>query len=267
MSLPLLTSIRNPRVQQVRRLHDGRGRREAGVFVVEGTRLLEALLVADWPVREVYVVPEREGTLPAAWRDRTTVVASHVYAAMSTLEHPEGVLAVVELPVAPRMPAVRPDSLWLALDGLQDPGNVGALIRTADAAGVEAVLLGPGCADPFQPKVVRASMGSVFHVPMVRVPDMLACCASTRASGMRWVATTLDDAVPLWHAALAGPLCWWMGREGTGLPKAALAAADIRVHIPMPGRAESLNAAAAAAVCLFETARRRRPDEVRPAGS
>lgn len=254
----MLTSVQNPRVKRVRRLHEAKGRREEGAFLVEGTRLVEVLRARAWGVREVYVLEERLALVPEEWQDRVTVVAPHVFGVMSALEHPEGLLAVVELPRAEPLPRVEPDAVWLALDGLQDPGNVGALLRTADAAGVTTVVLGPGCADPFQPKVVRASMGSVFHVRMVRVPDMLACCAATRAAGMRWVATTLERAQPLWDADLDGPVCWWIGREGTGLSAEALEAADLRVHIPMTGRAESLNAAAAAAVCLFETTRRRR---------
>ncbi|MEB3203981.1 MAG: RNA methyltransferase [Candidatus Sericytochromatia bacterium] len=258
MNGSVLTSVQNPRIKRVRRLHDGKARRDEGAFLVEGTRLIEALRDSGWPVREVYLLEERFAVVPPEWHDRITVVAPHVFGAMSTLEHPEGVLAVVDLPQAPSLPDIGPDALWLALDGLQDPGNVGAMIRTADAAGVGTIVLGPGCADPFQPKVVRSSMGSIFHVRMTRVPDILACAAATRASGMRWIATTLDRAQSLWEASLEGPVCWWIGREGTGLPPEALEAADIRVHIPMAGRAESLNAAAAAAVCLFETTRRRR---------
>ena len=142
----------------------------------------------------------------------------------------------------------------ILLDGVQDPGNVGAILRTAAAAGVGQALLSPGCAAAWSPKVLRAGQGAHFALAIHEDADLGAFMADYRGTT---AVTCLDDATPLYDACWDGPLAWVFGAEGQGVRGELLAAARLRIRIPMPGAVESLNVAAAAAVCLFEALRRK----------
>ncbi len=139
--------------------------------------------------------------------------------------------------------------------GVSEPGNAGTLIRIADAMGADAVLLAGHTVDPYNGKCLRASAGSIFHLPVVVEPDAVAAVTALKAAGLAVLATTLDDAVDLADAELDGPTAWLFGPEAHGLPAEVTALADQRVRIEMPGHAESLNVAAAAAICLYQSAR------------
>jgi TrmH family RNA methyltransferase len=163
-------------------------------------------------------------------------------------------VVVAKLPREPALPEIGPSALWLVADALQDPANLGAMIRTADAAGADAVIVGPGTTDPWSPKAVRASMGSVLHLPIVPVADL----GAARLPPMCWIALAPRSGKSLYDLDLTGPVALRVGNEKKGLAPEAVAEADEAIAIPMPGRAESLNAAAAVAVCLFEAVRQRR---------
>lgn len=257
MPVPPITSVHNPRVKLVRKLHEPKWRRREGLFLIEGKALVEEAFQAGWPIEEVMATAGWLSRHPWPHEMPFTQVSDHVMEAMSALETPEGILALARLPRESALPAVHDRSLWLVADGLRDPGNLGTMIRTADAAGADAVLVGPGTVDPFAPKTVRASMGSIFHLAVVAVPDLEAAHDATFRQGMRWLALVPRARRSVYDEDLTGPLALWVGNEATGLDPRALAAADVQVAIPMPGRAESLNAAAAVAVCLFEAVRQR----------
>jgi TrmH family RNA methyltransferase len=142
--------------------------------------------------------------------------------------------------------------------GVSEPGNAGALIRIADAMGAAAVVLAGHAVDPYNGKCLRASTGSIFHLPVIVEPDTVAAVTALRDGGLRVLATTLDGAVDLADADLTAPTAWLFGPEAQGLPVEVAALADHRVRIEMPGNAESLNVAAAAAICLYQSARARR---------
>ncbi|MBU6429328.1 MAG: RNA methyltransferase [Cyanobacteria bacterium REEB65] len=258
---PLITSVQNPRVKRVRRLQEAKGRRQEGILLLEGTRLVEEAQRSDWPIVELYATEDWLTAHPGL-ASLAIAVAPHVLAAMSTLETPEGVLALTPLPTNTSLPAITAEAMWVGCDRLQDPGNLGAILRTADAAGAAAVLTTLGTVDPYSPKVLRASMGSALHLPVLPVADLAAFRQQTEASGMRWAAAVPRAGQSLFDVDLRGPICWWLGSEAAGLQRQILDLADIVVEIPMPGRAESLNAAAAAAVCLFETVRQRGDSKV-----
>ncbi len=255
---PEIRSRRNPKVQQVRRLlRNARARRDAGQFVAEGVRLAEEALAAGWRPAWVLFSTEigaRGQAVVEAFRQQGVPVFAalpEVMQAASATETPQGVLLVLPLP-APRWPD-NADFL-LVLDGVRDPGNVGTMLRTAWAAGVQGVLLSPDCADPFNPKVVRAGMGAHFHLPLRRAPwrallPLLEGKARFLAAGGEGVAYTEAD--------FRQPLALIVGGEAHGAGQAARQAATQAVHIPMPGAAESLNAAVAAGVLMFEVVRQR----------
>jgi len=257
----VITSVQNPRVKAVRKLHEPKWRKREGLFLLEGTALVEEAARSKWPLEAVFATGD--------WLKRHDLdgmiveeVSDPVLSALSTLESPEGVVATARLPGDAPLPDVQHGSLWVVADAIQDPGNLGAIIRSADAAGADAILCGPGTADPFGPKAVRASMGSVLHLPIVSVPDLDAAHetarhADPRHGGMRWIALAPRAGKSLYEADLCGPIALWLGNEAAGLSSDALGQADEVVTVPMPGRAESLNAAASAAVVLFEAVRQR----------
>ena len=259
----LITSRRNPLVGRLRDLRDGRGRREQGCLLLEGTHLLQEamrlglvpdLVVATpaWMAR----FPHLLAALPAATPLRP--MAAEVLEAAATTRSPDGVLAVLPTP-EPRLAG--PASFVLALDRLQDPGNLGTLLRTALAAGVDEVWLGEG-ADPHQPKVLRSSSGAVLALPLVRLEaDQLAGrLDGARRSGLQVVAAVLPspawpDPPPYWRHDWTQSTVLLLGNEGAGLDLRLLEPGDVVVTIPHSPAVESLNVAVAAAPLLLERRR------------
>jgi TrmH family RNA methyltransferase len=275
MSAPIrLTSHQNPRIKAVARLRKQRERRKQGLLVVEGPRELDRALAAGLGVREFYCSPELLGAAGDSagadgWLERLPPAAQRfevpagLFKKMALLPEPSGLLAVCEQPrwSLHTLPAVRSKSLYLVAVGIEKPGNLGAMARTAEAAGCEALLLGQSVVDPFNPHAIRNSTGAVFTLPTLSVErdQLLTWC---RDHGIRLAAATLERARPYTEVDLTGPLALAIGAEDRGLDRAWHEAADAtngpRLHIPMQGRVvDSLNAANAAAVLLFEACRQR----------
>jgi TrmH family RNA methyltransferase len=220
----------------------------------------------SYVVRELFVTStaaDRETDLlrAAASRDVPVVlVDDRVARTLGDTETPQGVVAVVQQP-RHRLDSVLAGGprLVAMLCGVADPGNAGTVIRTADAAGADAVVLTRGSTDPYAGKCVRATAGSLFHLPVVTGVSAEPTIDSMRGAGLTVLATTLDgDSIDEVEDVLAGPVAWLFGNEAHGLDADVTAAADRRVRVPIRGRAESLNLAAAAAVCLYATVRAQR---------
>lgn len=234
-------------------------------FVVEGPQAVREALVAG-VLTELYAEPGRQPQLEQAARSAGVPVhaaAPQVLTAMAQTVTPQGVLGIaqmVQLPLeaalgqAPRLVAV--------LEAAADPGNAGTVVRTADAAGADVVVLTQGSVDPHNGKCVRATAGSLFHLPVVSDVPTGQAVAAARERGLQVLATTaggehdLDDLLDA--GRLAAPTAWLFGSEAAGLSAGALALADCTVRVPLHGRAESLNVAATAAVCLYASARAQR---------
>ncbi len=255
------SSRQNPRLKEAARLlASSRDRRKAARCVLEGEHLIgvyldrvgapEALLVVEGMLADPRIAALAT-RVPA--RDVVAVPAA-LFAEVSTLPAAIGALAIVPTP-APALPA--PARFHLLLDDLQDPGNVGTILRTAAAAGVDQVLLSKHCAFAWAPKVLRAGQGAHFLTTIVEDVDLPRWSAAFRAAGGQVAASVARDGVDLHAAPWHWPLAVAIGNEGAGLSAPLLAVADVRVTIPMPGGIESLNAAAAAAVVLFEAVRAR----------
>jgi TrmH family RNA methyltransferase len=256
----MITSARNPRIQWVRSLQSrSRDRREEGAFVVEGVRLVEDALAAGWDFRlALYTddLNERGRSLVAALAARgipVEQVTPQVMRAASDTETPQGILAVLPLPGL-AMPE-QLDFLFIP-DAVRDPGNLGSMLRTASAAGVQAVVLSPGAVDAFAPKVVRAGMGAHFRLPLLSL-GWEEIRAHIRRAGLRVFLASAGQGTVCWQADFQRPLALIVGGEAEGAGSEAQALADEQVQIPMPGRLESLNAAAAAAILLFDVLRQR----------
>ncbi len=228
------------------------GRRRAGRFLAEGPNLVQAAIARGLAI-EVFgtaAAVDRHAALIAG--TPVQLVTERAAKALSDTVTPAGLVAVCEQP-AGVLPA-EPTLVAVAV-GVSEPGNAGTLIRIADAMGADAVLLAGHTVDPYNGKCLRASAGSIFHLPVVVEPDAVAAVTALKAAGLAVLATTLDDAVDLADAELDGPTAWLFGPEAHGLPAEVTALADQRVRIEMPGHAESLNVAAAAAICLYQSAR------------
>jgi len=248
-----ITSRKNPLMTQIRKLISSRSfRREKGLFLGDGTKLLEEALRWNAPLAAVVAV---EGTeIPALPEEvRLVEVPGDVMTSISPMESPQGLLFLSKMP-GTGAPDKLEGSRYLVLDGLQDPGNVGTIWRTADALGADGLILVNGCADPWNPKTVRATMGACFRLPVYEVgaeklPQLL------ERSGLPLYATALrEDTVDLRQADLCR-CALVIGSEGKGVSQALLDLSARTLKIPMRERCESLNAAAAAAVVLWEMAR------------
>ena len=243
----MITSVENPRVKDVVRLRKGRERRRTGLFIVEGRREVERASAAGLNVVATYFAPAL-----IDWNAGGEEVSERVLAKMAYRAEPEGVLAVVEAPHRELPPN---GTLYLAAVGIEKPGNLGALARTAAAAGADALIVAEAQADPWNPNAIRASTGAVFTLPVVE-----ATLEEVRALAAQLVATVTGRATHHTQADLTQALTLAVGAEDTGLPEAWLEAADLSVTIPLATTAtDSLNAATAAAIVLFE-ARRQRAD-------
>ncbi|SDD05252.1 RNA methyltransferase, TrmH family [Geodermatophilus telluris] len=255
-----LLTERSGRVAAARKLTRRAGRDTAGAFLAEGRQAVsEALAAAGEDVREVFATEAAAAAhrdLLAATAVPVRLVTERAAASLSETVTPQGLVAVCALRDVPADAlAAAPPPLAVGLAGLADPGNAGTVLRTADACGAGAVVFGAGSADPFGGKAVRSSAGSLFHVDVVRSAPLGPLVAAVRERGVTVLAadgggeTALDEL----GTALAGPVLWLFGNEARGVPPELAAAADARVRIPMRGRAESLNLAAAAAICLYAT--------------
>ncbi|HEU5362202.1 MAG TPA: RNA methyltransferase [Gaiellaceae bacterium] len=240
----MITSVDNPRVKEVLRLRKGRERRRAGLFVAEGPREVARARAAGLRVHATYFAP---GLL--VW-DEGEEVDERVLRRMSYRAEPEGVLAVVEIPQRTLPPN---STLLLVAVGIEKPGNLGAMARTADAAGADALLAGDARSDPWNPNAIRASTGAVFTLPIVDVTaDVVARLPH------RKVAAILGASHPHTTPDYTGPTAFLVGPEDRGLDDTWRAVADTHVEIPMKGAtADSLNASTAAAVLLYEAVRQR----------
>lgn len=249
-----ITSRKNPLLMKIRKLSSGsaRARREAGEYLGDGVKLLEEALCWEAPLTTVVVtegvqVPE----LPQGVR--AIQVPQDVMETISPMNTPQGALFLARLPET-TLPERLEGRRYLVLDGVQDPGNVGTIWRTADALGADGLLLVNGCADPYGPKTVRASMGACFRLPVWEAgPKEL--CALLERSGLPLYATALRaDTVSLEQAGL-GRCAVIIGSEGRGVSQSLLDRSGQTIRIPMRSRCESLNAAAAASVVLWEMVR------------
>lgn len=250
---------RTPRVVSARKLLRRAGRDKAGRFLVEGAQAVREAL-AHGRVHEVFATDaaarRHEAMLAGV---PVTRVTDAVAAALSDTVTPQGLVAVcalVDVPLAEAL-AGAPRLVAVAA-GIADPGNAGTLVRVADAAGADAVLLAGDTVDPHNGKAVRASTGSLFHLPVARDRDATAVLHACRAAGLTLLVADgrgeLDLHGPDTAPVLAGPTAWVFGGEAHGVPAPLAALADHRVRVPIHGRAESLNLATAAAVCLYASA-------------
>jgi len=262
----VITSAANPLVKRWRRLGERRERARAGEFTVEGGQPVWRAVDAGWTLRQLVVcrdlLTHPEAIAMVDDLEAAGVPVAHLsrelFTRISERDRPSGIGAIVAARSTPLGEfAVDADATLVALDQVGNPGNLGTIIRTADAAGAAAVVLIGHGADPFDPAAVKASMGSVFGLPVLRAADLGDFFGWAADLGITVAATTGAASTTIWEANYRRPLALLFGAEGPGLPDEAIERADLAVRIPMTGTAESLNLAVAVAVTLYDAQRGR----------
>lgn len=249
-----ISSADNPQYKLLKKIAGaGRERRKLGQTLLDGVHLLSALADSGGSphllvLRADAVTAPEIAQCAARFADTPRIVLSaSLFDRLSPVEHPTGILALLDIP----QPTPRPGACCVLLENIQDPGNLGGILRSAAAAGVDAVYLSHGCAEAWSPKALRAGMGAHFVLAVheqQNLAEVAAACDSV-------IATTLGATQSLYATDLTGRVAFLFGNEGAGLSPNLLAHATCQVTIPMPGKVESLNVAAAAAICLFERVR------------
>ena len=263
MAGDLITSTANPRVKAADRLRDRRERDERGRTIVDGTREILRAIEAGADVDELWVAPGQcrsddcRAARAAVPADRQIEASEAVLDRLAFGDRSEGIVAVVRTPSTSLGGVVRaPDSIVVVLEGVEKPGNLGAVLRSVDAAGAGALILADPRTDPFNPNVIRASLGTVFAVPIgVGSADEVRAWLGER--GLRVVAALVDGPTQHWDADLTGPIALVLGSEAGGLTGGWSGPGVVTVRLPMLGVADSLNVSVTAAVLLFEARRQR----------
>jgi TrmH family RNA methyltransferase len=264
----VITSAANPLVKRMRLLADRKHRRREAAFLVEGIQPVWQAVEAQAEIEVIIVAPELlrhpGATAMVAEQEaagvRVARLSGELFGRISDREGPSGLAAIVRAaPVTLAGLAAGADSVFVVVHSAGNPGNIGTIIRTASAASAAGVILIGPSADPYDPAAVKASMGALFTVPVASAESVAEFLDWAHRGGVRVAATSARGSVTMWHADLAPPLAILLGSEGPGLPADVLAAADLRVAIPMTGTAESLNLAVAAGILLYEVRRRQWP--------
>ena len=240
----MITSTKNDTIKQWMKLHKKKYREQMGQFLLEGDHLVEEAVGSDWDIDQLIVREDRQ--TDARLKDyRMTVVTDQVFKALANTPSPQGVMAVVNIKTyqADQFKKI------LVLDNVQDPGNVGTMIRTADAFNYDGIILGEGTVDLFNDKVIRSTQGSLFHLPIVKA-DLNIVLPDLRARGVHLIASTLEEAVPLDEVTVFESCAVIVGNEGSGVQKELQQLSDVKVKIPITGKAESLNVGVAAGILL-----------------
>ncbi|GAB3803906.1 TrmH family RNA methyltransferase [Virgibacillus kimchii] len=241
----MITSVKNDKVKNWKKLHKRKVRKETESFLIEGFHLLEEARNSHWVIKEVIVqqkviVPDWCHSLPIL------EVSEQVFRQISRTESPQGIAAVVEMKEAQ---IIDGDHI-LIIDAVQDPGNLGTMIRTADACGFSGIVVSLDTVDIYNEKVIRATQGSLFHIP-VQQRELKTEISSLKDNGYQIWATALQGAVPFNNLDVPEKTALIVGNEGAGVKETLLAAADKTVKIPIYGKAESLNVSVAAGILMY----------------
>jgi TrmH family RNA methyltransferase len=255
----VLTSLQNPLVKQIRKLHSTKERHKQQLFLLEGTHLLEEACAVNYPLETVCCTTQWEQAHPQLWQvacnrcNRAEIVSAEVLAAIATTVQPDGVVATAKR--GEQENQVPWSGLVLAVETLQDPGNLGTIIRTAAAAGASGLWLSDDSVDLDNPKVLRASAGQWFRLNKAVSEDLKATVQECQQAGMQVIATLPTASLTYWEVDWQKPSLILLGNEGAGLSDDLATMADTQVKIPLSPGVESLNVAIAAALMLYEAQR------------
>jgi TrmH family RNA methyltransferase len=261
----LLTSTKNPLVKQLRSLGDSaKDRREQGLFLVEGTHALTEAIATAYPIAIVCCTEKWIATHPDLYNlletstdavARLEIVSEEVLQAIATTKNPDGAIAAAVMPSAKR---INIKNLGLALETIQDPANIGAIVRSAAAVDIDGMLVSSDSVDLTNPKIIRATAGQWFRCPMQTSPHLAEDIRKLQSQGVKAIATLASAEITYWDYDFRQPTLILLGNEGNGLSEELIELADASVSIPQSDRVESLNVSISAALLLYEAKRQRR---------
>lgn len=262
--MEFISSRENPVIREAKKLKEKKHREKKKQFFVEGLRFVQEALASGFEIPILFLSENSAGMLETAEIKREVnrnaqnvkvyILTEKIFKEISSTENPQGIAAIVNFKKLE--PKFETEGFYVLADRIQDPGNLGTIIRSAHAAGALGVIVTKGTVDVFNEKTLRSTMGSVFHVPVIEDYNF-SYVDKLRKSGFKLAAALPDEAECVFQAVLVGPVIIAVGNEGSGLSESIIENADIRVRIPMPGGAESLNVAAAASIMMFEAVRQR----------
>ncbi|MFD1039579.1 TrmH family RNA methyltransferase [Virgibacillus byunsanensis] len=241
----MITSVKNEKIKDWKKLHKRKERVNSKTFLIEGFHLIEEAITSNWDVIEIIL--ENDIELPNSCKDIPyTIVSDNVFQHIAQTKAPQGIAAVVQIQPPKRISG---DNVLL-VDAVQDPGNLGTIIRTADAAGFDAVVLGNDTVDLFNDKVIRATQGSLFHVPIMEA-DLITKTSELKEEGYRIWGAALENAYPFNEVTVDEKVALIVGNEGAGIQDELLRLVDTIVKIPIYGKAESLNVSVASGILMY----------------
>lgn len=265
-----ITSSQNPLIKEIKSLKTKKVREEKGMFFIEGLKFVQEALKENFGLEsilmsECFASSDKGAELLALLRTKIGkceqvscyLIPDRLFNELSDTDTPQGVLGMIQMKQYTLGEVMVGDCMFLILDSLQDPGNMGTIIRTADAAGFTAVLVLKGCVDIYNPKVLRSTMGSIFHIPVIYIEKAEECFQELISCGLNIYAAHLDGTINYFELDLRKNIALVVGNEANGISNEIALLAHKLIRIPMIGRSESLNASIAAGILMYESVRQR----------
>ena len=260
-----ITSIRNPLIKEIKSLYRKKDRMKNKSFIIEGIKVVEEAINNNYPIKNIIYTDQLFKTKDGEdffqrikSLDNMVYVAENIFKEISDTENPQGILgvAIYEYNNIKEIEVIK-NPFLLLLDGVQDPGNMGTIIRTADAFNIDGIIITEGCVDPYNPKVVRATMGSIFRVPLYYISNTAENLTELKNQNIGIYSTSLNGSIPIYEANFKEGFVLSIGNESKGVSEEVFSLSDQLIKIPMPGMAESLNAGVAASIIMYEAMKQR----------
>jgi TrmH family RNA methyltransferase len=262
--MDIITSNQNLLIKEIKALEIRKNREDKGLFIAEGLRFVEEAIKENALIDKIVVsnafLESKSGSDIMGNIHNIGVsfllVSDKIFKEISDTQSPQGILAVIRKKDAALLETINGNNKIVMLESLQDPGNMGTIIRTADAAGMTGIILSKGCVDVYNRKVLRSTMGSIFHLPIHQTHDFISTINQLKAKGIKVYAAHLDGSIDYYYMDDCQNTAIIIGNEANGISDEAAKAADCLVRIPMSGKSESLNASVAAGILMYEVLRK-----------
>lgn len=260
-----ITSSKNPLIKEIKSLYKKKGRVKTGYFIIEGIKIIKEAIDYNYELKNIIFTDELKRTLEGEEFlkeiesfNNLIYVSEKIFKEISDTENPQGIIALAKInyKTIDEIDNKEP-SFFIYLDELQDPGNMGTIIRTGDGFNINGIIITEGTVDPYNPKVVRATMGSIFRLPIYYSDNGAEDLKKLKEKGIKIFSTSLEQSNFLFDANLRESIIITIGNESKGVSKQVLELSDKLIKIPMPGKAESLNAAVAASIIMYEAMRQK----------
>lgn len=259
-----ISSLKNPLIKEFKSLLRKKSRWEKGLFIIEGIKLIEEAMANKVQIKNILYTEKllcnRDGLClfeRVKGLGKTIKVSETLFDEISNMENSQGIIASVYFNTGTLDVTKDKNRFFLFLDGVQDPGNMGTIIRSADAFSIDGIIIGEGCVDTYNPKVVRSTMGSIFRVPLFFIKDNMETLDFLQDNGFKIYATSLEGSIANYDIDYKEDFVIVIGSESQGVKDKILQLSDKRIKIPMPGNAESLNAGVAASIIMYEGMKQR----------